>query len=139
MLAVALVVWLAWPRPVPPVATTQATLAGGVDQGQPEPTPTAAAPAGAGTLVVDAVPWGEVVAIESADGRAQTLAGTRSTPFLVALPAGAYTVSVRGPDGRETKVVRVSLGASANQSRTVEFRRVDARAYLRRAGFADAR
>jgi len=48
-------------------------------------------------------------------------------------------VSVRGPDGRETKSIAVSLGASATQSRLVEFRRVDARAYFRRAGFADAR
>jgi predicted Ser/Thr protein kinase len=135
--AVALVVWLAWPRPVPPTDPTATTLAA-VDPAEPQPT--AVAPvAGAGTLVVDAVPWGEVVEVKDADGRPQALAGSRSTPFLVALPAGAYTVSVRGPDGRETKAVAVSLGASVTQSRTVEFRRVDARAYFRRAGFADAR
>ena len=137
MLAIALTVWLAWPRPVPPVDTTLPTVAAGNDQAVPTPTP--APPAGAATLVVDAVPWGEVVAIVDGAGRSHALEGPRSTPFLVALPVGAYTVSVRGPDGRETKSVAVSLAASGTQSRLVEFRRVDARAYFRRAGFADAR
>jgi hypothetical protein len=90
-------------------------------------------------LVVDAVPWGEVVAIVDGGGRSVALEAARSTPFLIALPAGSYTVSVRGPDGRETKSVAVALDAEAAQSRQVEFRRVDARAYFRRAGFADAR
>jgi predicted Ser/Thr protein kinase len=135
VLAIALVVWLAWPRPVPPTdpATTPLAAADPI-----QPTPTVAPPAGAGMLVVDAVPWGEVVAIVDGSGRSRALEAARSTPFLVALPAGSYTVTVRAPDGRETKSVTVALAAAATQSRLVEFRRVDARAYFRRAGFADA-
>jgi hypothetical protein len=136
VLALAGLVWLAWPRPAPHLAPTSTAP---VTTEPAAPTATAVPPPTAGTLVVDAVPWGEVVEIRAADGRVQTLAGSRSTPFLVALPAGAYTVSIRGPDGRETKSVSVSLGASATESRLIEFRRVDARAYFRRAGFADAR
>jgi Protein kinase domain len=136
VLAIALVVWLAWPRPVPPTDPTATVPV--VDPVEPA-TPSPAPPTGAGTLVIDAVPWGEVVAVVDGSGRSLALEAARSTPFLVALPVGPYTVSVRGPDGRETKSVAVSLGASATESRIVEFRRVDARAYFRRAGFADAR
>jgi hypothetical protein len=48
-------------------------------------------------VVIDAVPWGTVVAIESADGEPQPLP-SGSTPVVLTLPAGDYQVVVAGPD-----------------------------------------
>jgi serine/threonine-protein kinase len=67
--------------PAPPVATP----------------PPPAAPV-TGTLVLDAVPWGEVVEIVNAHGQKQALGDQRYTPLVVALSPGHYTVTVRNPD-----------------------------------------
>jgi hypothetical protein len=67
--------------PAPPVATP----------------PPPAAPV-TGTLVLDAVPWGEVVEIVNAHGQKQALGDQRYTPLVVTLSPGHYTVTVRNPD-----------------------------------------
>ena len=61
------------------------------------PPPSVAAPLPPGTLVLDAVPWGEVTAIVDAEGRAQPLGAQRYTPLVLSLPPGRYTVTVRNP------------------------------------------
>lgn len=61
-----------------------------------------------GTVLVDAVPWGIVVAIEAEDGTTQELPPDSSTPLRVTLPIGAYVVTVQGPPP-ESRVERVTV------------------------------
>jgi predicted Ser/Thr protein kinase len=54
------------------------------------PTPT-------GTVVIDAVPWGLITAIETEGGDNVALPPSPSTPLALTLPAGTYHVVVAGP------------------------------------------
>ena len=54
-------------------------------------------PAPTGTLVVDAIPWANIAAIEAADGTQQALPSPPSTPVVVTLPAGTYRIRLVGP------------------------------------------
>ncbi len=54
-------------------------------------------PAATGTVVIDAVPWGSITAIETEGGGAVQLPPTPSTPLALTLPAGTYHVVVAGP------------------------------------------
>jgi len=104
----------------------------------PEPPQTpatslAAAPL-SGTLVIDALPWGEVTEVVRADGTRASLGGLAVTPFALDLPPGDYTVSVRNPGFAETRSLTATVKAAAVERRLVEFRRVDASEYFRRTG-----
>jgi serine/threonine-protein kinase len=120
-------------------------------QGAPSPTPTSApattvpppsspaavAPAGGpnGTLVIDAVPWGEVVEVVDESGRHHEPGGARYTPLAIALPPGTYSVQVRNPRATEP-LARVATVRSQTVERvSVVFRRVDAQDYLQKTGF----
>jgi serine/threonine-protein kinase len=108
-------------------------------QASPEATPPAATPpppaaAGEGTLVVDALPWAEVEKIEDAAGRERPAGANRYTPFVASLPAGDYFVSLRHPGATERAILKVTVRAGAVETRTVALRKVDADAYLEKAG-----
>jgi hypothetical protein len=63
-----------------------------------------------GTLVIDAVPWGTVAAIETEKGDRLPLPASASTPLAINLPSGTYRVTVTGPppESQEQRVtVRV--------------------------------
>jgi hypothetical protein len=81
-------------------------------------TPTTPPPAD-GTLVVDAVPWATIAAIEREDGSAVSLNGAESTPFSRALPPGTYRIRLAGPN-REERVVTVTVGSGAVAAATIE-------------------
>ncbi len=100
------------------------------------PRPTAVPGGGpTGTLVVDALPWGELAAVLDAKGARQGLgAGARYTPVALQLPPGDYTVEVKNPSFPSPVLVKASVRASAVETRVAEFRRVDAAAYFRKAG-----
>ena len=51
----------------------------------------------AGTLVIDAAPWGTITAIETQNGDRLSLPPAASTPLSISLPAGSYQVTVTGP------------------------------------------
>jgi len=104
----------------------------------PAPAPSAApttppGPGGGGTLVIDALPWGEVVSVVDAKGGRHEPSSARFTPLALSLPPGDYTVEVRNP-GYPPRSVNVSVAAAGTETRLVEFQRVDAAAYLKRAG-----
>lgn len=98
------------------------------------PTGGAAASSAPGTLVIHAIPWGEVTEVKNAEGEAQTLPTSPATPLAIELPAGTYTVSLRNP----------LTGKSATASATVEpggvvrcrvvLEQVDGDAFLARFG-----
>jgi hypothetical protein len=67
------------------------------------------APPASGTVVIEAVPWAHVTAIKDAEGNNQ-LAAPAATPFSTSLPAGTYTVELRGPDpANEVRTVTVEV------------------------------
>jgi serine/threonine-protein kinase len=100
---------------------------------EPTPAPLPAVVAGSGTLIVDALPWGEVLEIADAKGAAQALPENRFTPLALSLPAGEYRLRVRPPKG-EPRSVSVTVRASAAETEVVDFGRVDAASYLRKSG-----
>lgn len=91
---------------------------------------------GDGRLVLDAAPWGRLVSIVAADGKAAPVLGQdRTTPLLLTLPEGHYRLTVVGPDGltqRETDaiVTRGQLSVAA-----LSFSAIDTDTYLKQAGF----
>lgn len=65
------------------------------------PTPT-------GTVVIDAVPWGSITAIETEGGDNVALPPSPSTPLALTLPAGTYHVVVAGPPP-ESQTQRITV------------------------------
>lgn len=65
-------------------------------------------PAPGGTMVIDAVPWGTVTAIEAEDGQRQPLPSPASTPLAINLAVGTYQVLVAGPTP-ESPTQRISV------------------------------
>ncbi len=119
------------------------TLMRGTPAPSPEPTSapvasvttpsTPAASAAPGTLVIDALPWGEVIEVVDAQGRRQKLPEAHDTPLALSLAPGSYTIEVRNP-GFGSQKATVSVRAADVARKTLEFRRVDASEYLRRSG-----
>ena len=54
-------------------------------------------PASTGSLVIDAVPWATVTAIETEGGESVALPPSPSTPLSLTLPTGTYQVVLAGP------------------------------------------
>jgi hypothetical protein len=86
-----------------------------------------------GTLVIEALPWGEVVEVVDAQGRRQALPPSRDTPLCLSLAPGSYTVEVKSP-GFGSQKASLSVRAADVERKVLEFRRVDAADYLRRSG-----
>jgi len=125
-------VWLArrGPReaavPAPPPAPMTAPAAGA-----------SAAPASqadTGTLVIDALPWGQVAEVTDARGSRQALGAAPDTPLALDLPPGEYTVRVRNPGFSDTLSLTAVVKPGAVERRVLEFRRVDAAEYFRKTG-----
>jgi Protein kinase domain len=66
-----------------------------------------------GVLVIDAVPWATITAIQSEDGQQQPLPSPASTPLMVTLPAGTYQVLVTGPPP-ESEPQRITVQVEPN-------------------------
>jgi predicted Ser/Thr protein kinase len=65
-------------------------------------------PAPTGTVVIDAVPWGSITAIETEGGDHVALPPSPSTPLTLTLPAGTYQVVVAGPPP-ESQTQRITV------------------------------
>jgi tRNA A-37 threonylcarbamoyl transferase component Bud32 len=130
-------VWMATrgPReaaaPIPPDAPAAAptTLAAAAPAGAP-----ATALSASGTLVIDALPWGQVAEVVDASGTRRNLGSGAETPLALDLPPGEYTVRVRHPSFTDVRSVSAVVKAGAVERRLVEFRRVDAADYFRKTG-----
>jgi hypothetical protein len=74
-----------------------------------------------GTVMIDAVPWATVTAIEGDDGIRVELPAVASTPFALDIPAGAYRVTLAGPPPEsEARVVTVNVVAGSRVALPVE-------------------
>jgi hypothetical protein len=99
----------------------------------------AAAPAGLGSteglLVMDAVPWGEVVRVTDGEGRAVPLPAEASTPLALAVPAGAYTAEISSPVSLESRTCRAEVAAAGTARCATDFYRLEALEYFQEAGW----
>jgi len=88
-----------------------------------------------GQLAIDAVPWGQVTEIKNADGTVQELPGINTTPLLVSLMAGRYTVSITNSDGGPPQNLSVNVVAQQVATTTAEFNSLTADEYFERANW----
>jgi serine/threonine-protein kinase len=99
----------------------------------------AAAPAGLaaaeGLLVMDAVPWGEVVRVTDGEGRAVPLPAEASTPLALPVPAGAYTAEISSPVSLESRTCRAEVAAAGTARCATDFYRLEALEYFQEAGW----
>ncbi len=119
---------LRW-RQAPPAPTASPTASAA-----PTASPGGSLVAGAGTLVIDALPWGEVVAVRDSRGGRHEGGSGRFTPLSLALPPGDYTVEVRNPAFPNLMSASVRVRAAGVERCLLEFRRVDAAEYFRKSG-----
>ena len=97
----------------------------------PEPAP---APAG-GTLVIEAIPWGEVVRITDGSGTEVAMPAERTTPMVLTLAPGAYEVEITRSDVAEPRSCRAEVPPSGAAHCRVELLPVTAVEYFRQAGW----
>jgi serine/threonine-protein kinase len=89
-----------------------------------------------GRVVVDASPWGEVVAVIATDGKPVDTPPRASTPMLLTLPPGDYEVKVARPgDVQEPRSCRVTVTESGLERCRVELARVTGRQYFKESGW----
>lgn len=94
--------------------------------------------AGAGneaSVVVEAVPWGRLVAVEDADGRPVPLPPETTTPMRLHLPAGEYELTLVHPDSDEPATCSILVESGAVGRCRVELLRLGATEYFRKAGW----
>jgi eukaryotic-like serine/threonine-protein kinase len=75
----------------------------------------------AGTLILDAVPWGEVVEITDGNGQLQPLRSQRYTPLVLSLPPGRYKVTLRNPGFANAVSLDVEVLSGAEVRSLAEF------------------
>lgn len=88
-----------------------------------------------GKLAIDAVPWGEVTGIRDADGNSQELSGSLTTPLLVTLMSGNYTVSIRDSNGGSPQDLEVTVVAQQTATATAKFDSLSADEYFKRSNW----
>ena len=99
----------------------------------------AAAPPGPGAaeglLVMDAVPWGEVVRVTDGAGGSIALPDESSTPLVLPVPPGLYTVEISSPVSLESRTCRAEVAAAGSARCATEFYRLEALEYFQEAGW----
>jgi predicted Ser/Thr protein kinase len=91
-------------------------------------------PVAPGTVVLDAVPWGSITAIETEGGDAVQLPPAPSTPLALTLPTGTYHVVVAGPPP-ESQTQRITVEIQRDTSTVapvIRFRALTPEEYFER-------
>jgi serine/threonine protein kinase len=122
------IAWNGWRRAAEPVPVREAAAR------TASPAAEAAAP-DTGRLVLDAVPWGEVVRVIDDEGHAVPLPQERSTPLVLSLPAGRYTAELRHPDAAAPTSCHADLAAGETAVCAAELDRIETLDYFREAGW----
>jgi hypothetical protein len=100
------------------------------------PVETIAATPVPGVLVIDARPWGRVLAVRSADGRDWLGGAAEATPLLLELPAGAYRVEISDAEGELHRQLDAAIPAGGTATLQTDFgSAASADDYLRAAGY----
>jgi hypothetical protein len=109
-----------------------------VEARRPMASPTAAAPqavAGRTGSMVLAAPWGELQAVRRADGGELPLPAERSTPLLLEIPPGRYTLTLAHPAAAAPATCDVEVVAGQVATCRVETLQVDVMQYFKDAGW----
>jgi serine/threonine protein kinase len=96
------------------------------------PMPAPGAPA---MLILDAVPWGEVVRVADANGKPQAVGSQRYTPLVLSLLPGHYTVTLRNPRSRQPVSLDADLVAGTEVRRVAELGAISEDEFFRRMGW----
>jgi len=88
-----------------------------------------------GELVLNAQPWGRVERVQDGDGKAVELPADASTPLVLALPAGSYTVTFSHPQSRRPVSVIARVQARQRSVASAAFPTITAEDYFSRAGW----
>jgi len=86
-----------------------------------------------GTVVLDALPWAEVVRITDERGNRLEIPPNSFTPLTLMLPAGDYEVALRNGSTRTAKIRVTNDGVSRMDP--IDFGRVDPADYFQRQGW----
>jgi hypothetical protein len=98
--------------------------------------PVAPPPPASGRVVVDAVPWGEVLQITAADGQHLELPDSAATPIVLELPPGDYFVQIARPGAAESAgSCQLTVEPSSMQLCRVELQSVASADYFKEAGW----
>ncbi len=127
VLLVAALSWW-WLRPLPPQDPSAVAAETIIAAPAPVPAP--------GVLVIDARPWGRVLAVRSPDGRDWLPAGAEATPLLLELPAGDYRVEISDAGGEARRELAAAVSAGGTATLQADFgNAVSVDDYLRAAGY----
>ncbi len=123
------------PATSPANATTSLNAASAVapvsaNAAAPKPEPPAN-----GELLLNALPWANVESVLDERQQAVKLPADVSTPFVLQLPAGKYTVTFRNPQSTKPVPVVVSVEAGKRAQAVTAFATTSAQGYLSRAGW----
>jgi serine/threonine-protein kinase len=99
----------------------------------PEIEPVAAA--ATATLLVDAVPWGQITAITAADNTPRPVPESAYTPILLSLPPGEYTLTLTHPSRATPVAVLVTLGDGELRSEIVKLGTPEVDSFFRDMGW----
>jgi len=88
-----------------------------------------------GQLAIDASPWGEVVEVRDVEGNPQELPNNHSTPLLMNLMSGSYTVTINNGDGGSPQSLSVTVIAQQTATATAKFDTLTADAYFERSNW----
>jgi tetratricopeptide (TPR) repeat protein/predicted Ser/Thr protein kinase len=88
-----------------------------------------------GRLAIDAEPWGEVVEVRDASGKTISLPPDNSTPLVLSLVEGQYSVTVRGDSGSQPVKLDVNVARQKLVQTRAEFRSMTAEQYFERSGW----
>ena len=88
-----------------------------------------------GKLAIDASPWGEVTEVRDADGNTQNIPGGQSTPLLMTLMAGSYTILINDSNGGSPQTLSVNVVAQQTVVATANFDSLTADDYFERSSW----
>jgi len=94
-----------------------------------------AAAAATSTLLVDAVPWGQITAITAADNTKHPVPNGGYTPMILALPPGSYTLTLAHPSRQEPVTLQVTLEEGQRVSEVVELGTPDVDSFFKDMGW----
>jgi hypothetical protein len=84
-------------------------------------------------LVIDALPWAEVVEVRSQEGDLIPIGTGSETPLTLEVPVGYYKVKLK--NGTVTREEPVRIDPETGGRAFVEFRKISAADYFRRNGW----
>jgi hypothetical protein len=97
--------------------------------------PAKAVPLERGELLCNALPWAIVEAVLDDNHQPIALPADASTPFVLALPAGKYTVTLRNPIAGKSVQVVASVEANKRSRAEASFAASSVQGYFARAGW----